>query len=879
MINKFTEKGIVQKIIVVLIFLVVFNFVYPYVPAFADGDDDENAPGGILFKPLFSLISAIGEGVVWIMQSQVLGLDTSNYYIDTANEGFWSTLAAGAAAITTAVLGGVTCFFLGWTGVGAAAGVALISIGAGIGAHMLAEGQLPDAFFLPNYQISPQEIFSDVIPALNVNFINPSAQQDNIKDYSNNNNNSDNKDSSDGIVGKDSAAVLQPQVSKWYTAIRNMVLVGLMVVLLYIGIRIILSSTAGEKAKYKEHIKDWLVAVILVVTMHYIMAFALTITHDLTKMISKSNSIIAFPMEEAQMKKFAEQSGTDLDSLKSSDGNYYYGVNLMGYARLMQQMESRDDKGNSQFTWSYIGYTIMYLMLVMFTATFLVIYFKRVIYMAFLTMIAPLVALTYPIDKISDGKAQAFDMWLKEYVYNLLLQPFHLILYTMLVGSAMELATSNMLYAIVALGFLIPAEKLLRRFFGFEKASLPGNMMGNIVGGSLAMNAINRIGKMGPPPPPKGIREGNGAADKGNKVNLARSANAENKESTNDLISAMAGKESEPNINADTSSDREIPQAKGQMVIPGLEADNNATENNTEQIPKLANNEAETFDSNSKLELLEDAKDWAYNSAPANAYRDVRDGLVDWNNARLQRKEEKLAQIPDTKFKRDAKRLRIRAAKTMKAAGGTAMHYTGKTLKDLSKSAGKNAPRVMAKIAGAGTAAAVGVAAGMVSGDIDNAIKYGVAAASVGKGIGDNVATTVERGSQALGKGAENANRQYLERKYTKDELKAKQNEALDKQWRKEQKDWYKKEYGKDWKNAMDEAQKFREYGITDDEMIKKVRKQGGSFDQQRLTAQMGAKVGSYKDVETQVNRMIKAGVPEERAKQIGKNVADVADL
>ena len=74
----------------------------------------------------------------------------------------------------------------------------------------------------------------------------------------------------------------------------------------------------------------------------------------------------------------------------------------------------------------------------------------------------------------------------------------------------------------------------------------------------------------------------------------------------------------------------------------------------------------------------------------------------------------------------------------------------------------------MAKVAGAGTAAAIGVAAGMASGDIDNAIKYGVAAASVGKGIGDNAATTIERSSQALGKGAESANRQYLERKYMK---------------------------------------------------------------------------------------------------------------
>ena len=59
--------------------------------------------------------------------------------------------------------------------------------------------------------------------------------------------------------------------------------------------------------------------------------------------------------------------------------------------------------------------------------------------MAFLTIIAPLVAMTYPIDKITDGKAQAFNMWLKEYIYNALIQPFHLIIYTVMVGTAMDL--------------------------------------------------------------------------------------------------------------------------------------------------------------------------------------------------------------------------------------------------------------------------------------------------------------------------------------------------------------------------------------------------------------------------------------------------------
>ena len=82
--------------------------------------------------------------------------------------------------------------------------------------------------------------------------------------------------------------------------------------------------------------------------------------------------------------------------------------------------------------------------------------------MTFLTIIAPLVALTYPIDKMNDGKAQAFNAWFKEYIFNLLIQPMHLIIYTVLVGSAMEFASKNIIYVVVCLGFMVPAEKLLR---------------------------------------------------------------------------------------------------------------------------------------------------------------------------------------------------------------------------------------------------------------------------------------------------------------------------------------------------------------------------------------------------------------------------------
>ena len=248
-----------------------------------------------------------------------------------------------AAGPLGALAGGIGGFFLGNVGYGAI------------------EDWFGDKnFYLPLYAISPFEIFAGVIPALDVNFINPDTSLlSTIKSV---------------FTGESTAKALSPQISKWYVALRNLVLVGLMIVLLYIGIRIVLSSAAEEKAKYKEHIKDWLVAVVLVVFMHYIMAFALTLTEYLTNVLNIQNEYISIKIPEESIGDVADALGDDADKYKAADGNYYYYTNLMGYARMQQQMLSRDNNGNVQFSWNYIGYTIIYLVLVIYTVMFLVIY-------------------------------------------------------------------------------------------------------------------------------------------------------------------------------------------------------------------------------------------------------------------------------------------------------------------------------------------------------------------------------------------------------------------------------------------------------------------------------------------------------------------------
>ena len=77
---------------------------------------------------------------------------------------------------------------------------------------------------------------------------------------------------------------------------------------------------------------------------------------------------------------------------------------------------------------------------------------------------------------------------------NAILQPIHLILYIALISSAIDLVKDNMIYALVAIGFLIPAEKFVKKMFGFEAETAGG--LGTFAGGALAMSGIKQAANL-----------------------------------------------------------------------------------------------------------------------------------------------------------------------------------------------------------------------------------------------------------------------------------------------------------------------------------------------------------------------------------------------
>ena len=232
---------------------------------------------------------------------------------------------------------------------------------------------------------------------------------------------------------------LRDSVAIWYTAMRNIALAFLVIICIYVGIRMALSTVADEKAQYKRMLVDWVSSLALVFVMHYIMVAIIQLNNILVKAIEGAS------------------------------------INGSSVSEMSDSFRSR------AFTIFFIKGTtnaITYFILQLMTITILLMYIKRMITVAFLMMLAPLVTITYSIDKMGDGKAQALNTWLKEFSYTILIQPFHCLAFAALGGIAKQMAEEGAkdllagVFTILLVTFILQSEKIVKKIFHFESSSV-----------------------------------------------------------------------------------------------------------------------------------------------------------------------------------------------------------------------------------------------------------------------------------------------------------------------------------------------------------------------------------------------------------------------
>ena len=99
---------------------------------------------------------------------------------------------------------------------------------------------------------------------------------------------------------------------------------------------------------------------------------------------------------------------------------------------------------------------------------FFITYAKRFLSVGLLIIISPLISVTYAIDKIGDGRAQGFEMLIKELIVNIFIQPLHLVIYIVFIYTANEIAKTAPILAIIFLASLSRVEKIVKNVFNMR---------------------------------------------------------------------------------------------------------------------------------------------------------------------------------------------------------------------------------------------------------------------------------------------------------------------------------------------------------------------------------------------------------------------------
>lgn len=242
---------------------------------------------------------------------------------------------------------------------------------------------------------------------------------------------------------------LMGQITKnvlvFYMRIRNLSLAISVFVLLYIAIRMAISNVASSRAKYQNMLIAWFTSVCLIFFMHYIII------------------IISYVTQWAlgAVRELGETLGVNNIEGQIISGEF---TTLQNNASGLHMFQS----------------LVMVTIFIYYEIKFLIAYIHRYCEMLFLITIAPLVTVTYAIDKVGDNRAQAFQTWFKELTGKYAIQVVHAIMYILFLSAAGAIAENAPIVAAFFLFGMSKAENIMRNVIGlngsghFQKARPPG---------------------------------------------------------------------------------------------------------------------------------------------------------------------------------------------------------------------------------------------------------------------------------------------------------------------------------------------------------------------------------------------------------------------
>ncbi len=293
--------------------------------------------------------------------------------------------------------------------------------------------------------VTVENIVYNKIPILDINFFNFESAGGAVVDE-------------DGII-----YLLKENIAMWYYIFRTLAIVAMLAVLIYLGIRMAISTVAEKKAIYKQMLLSWVVGFILVFLIHYVMYI----------IIYMNESFLSWIVPQYE-------NGSEISLYETVRSKAYEVKASTGFAGL-----------------------IMYIILVYYGIRFLLVYFRRYLVITILALLSPIISVYYAVQRIN-GKGrggQALINWFKDFLYSVWIQSIHALIYTIFVKTALELSETSLLGIVIAfffLSFMIKVDKVVRDIFGLGGTN-SGDLVVGTIGTQLAVagyvkGAVKKVG-------------------------------------------------------------------------------------------------------------------------------------------------------------------------------------------------------------------------------------------------------------------------------------------------------------------------------------------------------------------------------------------------
>ncbi len=254
-------------------------------------------------------------------------------------------------------------------------------------------------------------------------------------------------------------------INDFFSFFTKVAVIVYMMMLVYIGIRILLNTGTQKNAKYKEFLVYWIQGVAILFLFPYVMKYTIMINNAFVEFIYDNKENIFAIGDSIEPAGIVSQEGSDMSNIENS----------MNSAQTA--LESGTDYMSVMFvkawTEGWIVYALCWIIMVKQLLSLLIIYFKRLLITIFLIVVFPLVTISYAIDKLGDGKSQAFGNWCKEFVLNVFIQSFHAIVYVIGMALIVRLGeegnvTENWLLILILITFISKGDDLLKNIFNVK---------------------------------------------------------------------------------------------------------------------------------------------------------------------------------------------------------------------------------------------------------------------------------------------------------------------------------------------------------------------------------------------------------------------------